>query len=310
MRSSVYEVFRNSFMLGGIAIGATLALATLVTYGAGGTKSAYPHLFYVPIVLAASLRGVTGGVIVGAVAGLLVGPWMPNDVELGVAQTFENWFVRSLLFAGVGTLLGLLFGDLRDRIEALREVNEQTITAFVQAVDAKDPHTAEHSVNVAEYAQAIALELGLGPEDVSRIYSAALLHDIGKIAVPDSILNKPDRLNSEEWTIIKRHPVESVKIIGGIGPFKSYVPGVRHHHERIDGRGYPDGLSGDTVPLDARIIGVADAFEAMTSDRAYRSALTVAEAVEELRLGSGTQFDQDVVHALIKVLVKSPAPLP
>lgn len=310
MRSSVYEVFRNSFMLGGIAIGATLVLATLVTYGAGGTKSAYPHLFYVPIVLAASLRGVTGGVIVGAVAGLLVGPWMPNDVELGVAQTFENWFVRSLLFAGVGTLLGLLFGDLRDRIEALREVNEQTITAFVQAVDAKDPHTAEHSVNVAEYAQAIALELGLGPEDVSRIYSAALLHDIGKIAVPDSILNKPDRLNSEEWTIIKRHPVESVKIIGGIGPFKSYVPGVRHHHERIDGRGYPDGLSGDTVPLDARIIGVADAFEAMTSDRAYRSALTVAEAVEELRLGSGTQFDQDVVHALIKVLVKSPAPLP
>ena len=144
--------------------------------------------------------------------------------------------------------------------------------------------------------------------DVKRIHAAALLHDIGKIAIPGSILNKASRLSNEEYEVIKRHPVESVKIVSGIDQYREYLCGIfRHHHELVDGKGYPDGVSGADFCMDARIIAVADTYEAMTSDRSYRPGMDVAEAIRRLRAGAGTQFDPDVVEALVRVLANPAA---
>jgi len=285
-------------------VGAALAIATLATYYGGGTTHALPHLFYVPVVLGAASFGVRGGFVTGILAGLLCGPLMPHNVELGIPQTFQNWFVRMIFFTAIGVLVGALAGRLRLRIVDLEKLNDQTILAFVRAVDAKDPYTARHSERVAEFARAIAQEMGLPAEAVTRIHRAALLHDIGKIAIPESILNKPGRLTDEEYEVIKRHPVESVRIVSGIDQYREYIDGIRHHHERLDGKGYPDGIGGTELGLDARIIAVADAFEAMTSDRAYRPALPLEDAVRQLQEGAGTQFDPAAVEALIRVVVR------
>lgn len=272
-----------------------------------GTTLVLPHLYYVPIVLAAVSFGVPGGVITGVVAGILCGPWMPQNVALGIPQTLQNWVVRGVFFTGIGALIGAMAGRLRLRIADLEKLNEQTVLAFVRAVDAKDPYTAQHSERVARFARAIAMEMRLPMRDVKRIHAAALLHDIGKIAIPGSILNKASRLSNEEYEVIKRHPVESVKIVSGIDQYREYLCGIRHHHERVDGKGYPDGVSGADFCMDARIIAVADAYEAMTSDRSYRPGMDVAEAIRRLRASAGTQFDPDVVEALVRVLANPAA---
>lgn len=296
-----HDPFQRFAVWGNAGIVLTLGFATAVTYQAGGTTTSFPHLFYVPVVIAAFLYGLPGGAVSGLAAGIICGPWMPQVVDLGLNQSFENWFVRMLFFVVIGSLTGALSGALKGRIVALRELNEQTLRAFVQAIDAKDRYTGEHSTRVAHFAEAIARELALSPEHVERIRRCALLHDVGKIGVPEHILQKPGRLTPEEFRIIQQHPVESAKIISWVDEFRPYMGGVRHHHERLDGQGYPDGLKGEEIPLDARIIAVADAFEAMTSDRAYRARLPEEEALRRLRDGAGTQFCPDVVAAFERV---------
>jgi len=230
---------------------ASLALATAVTYYGGGTTHAFPHLYYIPVGFGAATFNLRGGLITGLLAGVLCGPWMPHDVALGIPQTFQDWIIRTFFFTAIGTLVGSMAARLRRRIVELETLNEQTILAFIRAVDAKDPYTAQHSERVACFARAIAQEMRLPPDVVNRIYRASLLHDVGKIAVPGSILNKPARLSDEEYEIVKRHPIESVKIVSGIDQFREYLDGIRHHHERIDGKGYPDGISGPGLSLDA-----------------------------------------------------------
>lgn len=285
-------------------VAATLVLATVVTYFGGGTTNVFPHLYYVPVALGATAFGLRGGLITAALAGVLCGPWMPHDVANSIPQPVQHWVVRSIFFTGIGVLVGTMAGRLRIRILDLEKLNDQTILAFVRAVDAKDPYTAQHSERVAFFARAIAEEMRLPAHVVKRIHRAALLHDIGKIAVPGNILNKPGTLTDEEYEIIKRHPIESVKIISAIDQFGEFIDGVRHHHERIDGKGYPDGVAGPKICLDARIIAVADAYEAMTSNRAYRAALAPAVAVQRLRDCAGTQFDPDVVDVMVRVVNK------
>lgn len=299
--------FLQPSLLTASVVAAALAIATMATYLGGGTTHVFPHLYYVPVVLGSAIFGVPGGLVAGVLAGVLCGPWMPHNVALDIPQTFQNWIVRAVFYTGVGALVGVLAGRLRLRIADLEKLNDQTILAFIRAVDAKDPYTAQHSERVAHFARAIAQEMRLPLSDVKRIHRAALLHDIGKIAIPDSILNKPSRLSNEEYEIIKRHPIESVKIISGIDQYREYLDGIRHHHERVDGKGYPDGISGSDFSLDARIIAVADAYEAMTSDRAYRPSLGAAEAVRQLRTGAATQFDPAVVEALLRVTGDSDA---
>ena len=173
-------------------------------------------------------------------------------------------------------------------------------------VDAKDPYTAGHSQRVRRIAVAIGEELGLEPEQLDVLRFAGLFHDIGKIGVPDAILTKPARLTELEFEIVKRHPEDGARIVGRLQRMQATVPAILHHHERWDGTGYPQRLAGEEIPLEAAIVGLADAVDAMTTDRPYSSARTLAEATDEVILNSGTQFAPCVVDAFVALVERTP----
>ncbi len=179
---------------------------------------------------------------------------------------------------------------------------EDTATALVNAIDAKDQYSRGHSLRVAEYSKLIAEELDKDAEDCERVYYAALLHDVGKIGISDAIINKSGRLTPEEYGVIKQHPVMGNQILSSIREYPYISIGAHYHHERYDGKGYPDGLKGEEIPEIARIISVADAYDAMTSDRSYRTALPQAFVREEFVKGSGTQFDPNFAQVMIKLI--------
>lgn len=186
--------------------------------------------------------------------------------------------------------------------ENLQDAFVGTIRSLAETIDAKDTYTRGHSERVSLYAEAIARGLGLNGPELQTIRYAGYLHDVGKIGIPDAILSKPGKLTIEEFNIIKKHPVLSEKILTPVNfpfPVQSIV---RHHHERYDGKGYPDGLGGEENPLGARILFVADAYEAMTSDRPYRKALSTQMALGELERNTGTQFDPRVVEVFARII--------
>jgi putative nucleotidyltransferase with HDIG domain len=177
-----------------------------------------------------------------------------------------------------------------------------TAEALAAALEAKDSYTADHAGSIAVLAVEVGREFGLDDEALRDLRYGAIFHDIGKIAIPDAVLNKPGPLTEGEWEIIKRHPIVGEKILAPV-PFLEQVRRiVRHDHERWDGKGYPDGLRGRQIPIGARIVLVVDAFHSMTSDRPYRQAMSEESARLELRANAGTQFDPDVVEAALRVL--------
>lgn len=178
----------------------------------------------------------------------------------------------------------------------------QTLTSLAAAIDAKDSYTKGHSEKVTHYATTIGKELGLNRKQMESLKYASLLHDIGKIGIPDAILNKPEKLDDGEFEVIKGHPELSYHIIKDIDFLNDTLDGIRYHHERMDGRGYPKGLQGDQIPLIARILSVADAFDAMTSKRVYSTAKSTELSILELQSCSGTQFDAKVVDAFVNAL--------
>lgn len=178
----------------------------------------------------------------------------------------------------------------------------QTIVAMAQAVDAKDPYTHDHSRNVTAYTLAIADGMGISGRDRELLWSAALLHDIGKIGIPEAILNKPGRLSDEEFRIIKSHSEKGCQILKPVTAFQGILEIVRHHHERYDGKGYPDGLKENDIPRQARILTVADAYDAMSSDRVYRKSPGAGYAIDQLVERSGTQFDPEIAGLFMRIL--------
>lgn len=178
----------------------------------------------------------------------------------------------------------------------------QFVETMAQALDARDPYTAGHSLRVAEYSYALARAMGLGDEDAETVRLAAQLHDIGKIGIPDAVLTKPGPLNLEEQGLIRLHPQIGCKILKRVGRFEKLLAVVELHHENHDGSGYPYGLAGHGVPIEARIVHVADAFDAMTSTRSYRPALTLRSAVQEIEKHAGKMFDPQVAQAFLKLI--------
>ena len=176
------------------------------------------------------------------------------------------------------------------------------IYALVSTVEAKDPYTYGHSRKVNTYAVALAEAIGLSPEEVSRVSTCALLHDIGKIGVPDKVLNKKGKLNREDWEAIKSHPKLGATIVGNVPNLVPCVSSILHHHERWDGGGYPEGLKGEEISMEARILAIADSFEAMSSARPYRPALCHEKVLKELRHGAGSQFDPELVKVFIDLV--------
>lgn len=194
--------------------------------------------------------------------------------------------------------------DLDVAYKDLKGLYEGIIHSFVNAIDAKSPWTKGHSERVTKYALAIASEMGLHEDERDNLRMAALLHDIGKIGTCDMILDNPNRLTSEEMNCISVHPIKGEMILKPLKQLEILLPIIRYHHERIDGRGYPEGLKGNDIPLLSRIISVADSYDSMTSDRPYRSTLGDRYAISELTKHSGTQFDSQVVEAFLRVLKK------
>lgn len=182
----------------------------------------------------------------------------------------------------------------------LRETFYQTAEALADAIEKRDPYTGNHTRRVMHYSIAISRFMDLTETEMENLRLAAILHDIGKIGVEDSVLRKDSELNNEEYEKIIRHPEIGVDILGHIKSLEGVIPGMKSHHERIDGTGYPDKIKDGDIPLIAKIIAVADTFDAMTTDRPYRSALTDRQAIEELKRFVGTQFDLDVVNAFVK----------
>ncbi|MBI5417194.1 HD domain-containing protein [Candidatus Poribacteria bacterium] len=188
--------------------------------------------------------------------------------------------------------------------KALEDLFLKFITAMVNALDAKSPWTKGHSENVANYFEELAYEMKLNEKEIKKVKLAGLLHDIGKIAIPDNLLNKNGKLTDEEFNIIKRHPLIGTKILEGIEQLKDILPLIKYHHERCDGNGYPDGLNNNEIPLGAKIIHVLDSFDAMTSERPYRPNPGIEYAINELKKYSGTQFDIEIVEAFLRLLAK------
>ncbi|GAV22827.1 HD-GYP domain-containing protein [Carboxydothermus pertinax] len=184
----------------------------------------------------------------------------------------------------------------------LRESYLSTIRALVAALEAKDPYTRGHSERVSDLSVEIAREMGMKPEELENIRFMALLHDVGKIGILDTVLNKKGTLDPEEKDLIQEHPVLGSKIVEEIPFLKQCAGMVRHHHERFDGTGYPDKISGEKIPLGARIIAVADTYDAMTSNRPYRPALTKEQAKREIEQNAGCQHDPQVVKAFLRVI--------
>jgi putative nucleotidyltransferase with HDIG domain len=194
--------------------------------------------------------------------------------------------------------------ELEENSNRISALNEEMLLSMAKVIDMRDSYTMGHSNIVSDYATQIAQRLGLSAEKVELIRTGALLHDIGKIGTPDSILFKPGPLTQEEFDFIKQHPVRGAELVCTNNGMRDLVPLIRHHHERYDGNGYPDGLGGHEIPLEARILCVADSVQAMESDRPYREALRRHEIISEIKDNSGTQFDPLVVDAFLKVYQK------
>ena len=237
-------------------------------------------------VVAASIPGIDRCLGVVCLARLSTnGGFLPDEREmlLGFAQT---------------TAVALQKMVLRENLE--RHLID-TITAFVTAIESKDPYLKGHSARVALYAAEIATVMGMDEEMIQVVSRGAMLHDLGKLSIMDTILRKPDRLTAEEFAIIKAHPVVGERILKPLRFLHRESCAVRSHHERFDGSGYPDGLKGEDIPLVARIVTVADVFDAVTSNRPYRTALPVEAAREEIARGRGTHFDPQVADAFASI---------
>jgi response regulator RpfG family c-di-GMP phosphodiesterase len=192
---------------------------------------------------------------------------------------------------------------VKEQAEKIRSSFLNAIAALVYALEAKDKYTSGHSQRVTQIAIAIAQELGMSPDSINKIQFAGLVHDIGKIGVRESVLDKPGKLTEEEFQDVKRHCEIGERILTPIADDEDINQMVRHHHELYDGTGYPDGLKGESIPLGARVLAVADTFDAMTSDRPYRPAVSVNEALNEISKYANTQFDPAVVAAFLKIPV-------
>ncbi len=195
------------------------------------------------------------------------------------------------------------------RHEQDNKIINESIETFISFIDAKDPYTNGHSKRVAQYTRAIASEMGYEGEELDRIYYIALLHDCGKIGVPDNILGKPGKLTDEEFQIIKSHTVRGGEILSHFKSLENVGEGARYHHERYDGRGYPEGLAGEDIPLIARMICVADSFDAMNTNRVYRKKLTTETIMQEIEANKGKQFDPAIADIMLRLLREDRLPI-
>ena len=300
-------------VLGGA--GTRAAVTEIATRPGGSQRSRRQIVVWTPI------RGAGGRPL--GVAEVTVQPRI-LDASVGSA-TRTVWIAVAIVFAVLALALALLVRgasarlsrqndafqtrtrELLESTQLLEENLLQTVETLNAAVEARDPYTAGHSQRVRRVALAVGRDLGLPSKRLGALGTAALFHDVGKIGIPDSILTKAGPLEPVEAAIMREHVTRGAEIVAKVSSFEDAVPAIRHHHERWDGLGYPDGLSAQAIPLEAAIIGLADAWDAMTTDRPYARALSLNDALMQIRTGRGKQFSPSVVDAFIEVARRRPA---
>jgi putative nucleotidyltransferase with HDIG domain len=278
----------------------------------GGTPNPFVHLMYLPILLAAAGGRPWVAVLVGVVAGVLVGPHYQAQLAGAEGQPDAGWLVRTLIYSLIGGGAGMVFGQLRRSLRASQDLTERLSRSYgnilrtlAALVAERDENTGGHCERVAYHAHELGRQLGLRGHDLERLWWAGLLHDLGKVGIPEYILRKPGKLTAEEYREVQRHAELGSRILLSASPeFAPIAAGVRTHHERWDSKGYPDGLAGEAIPLFGRILAVADVFEVLTSHRPYREPSSVPEALAELQRHAGSQFDPRVVEALLRLAVE------
>jgi putative nucleotidyltransferase with HDIG domain len=326
-RRSVRRVSSNLFSAGMISLAAGaagLVLNATLRYAFHETNAAKYHSFFAVTVALLPATAVHVLVNVGLLSGLFslrgktkfFRAWKENlswaapialptsaVASLAYLALQYNWLVMVII--GAPILIAINFGhrqyrnNMHQRIELLEKAHRETIEALAVAINAKDEVTHEHVLRVQIYAAGVARLLGCDDGEIEALRAGALLHDIGKIAVPDYILNKPGKLTASEFEQMKMHTIVGAQILGRVDFHYPVVPIVRHHHERWDGCGYPDGLKGEEIPLTARILTVVDCFDALREDRQYRRGLTREEAIDFLMKNTGSQYDPRVVGIFI-----------
>ena len=294
---------RRDAILTALLVAALLLLTAFVVYQTNGTGQPFLHLAYLPVVIASLSLGVVSGVLTALVAGLLVlGPLMPLDVAAAEMQVLPNILYRTFFLLLVALMSGSFGESIRRRRhsaeanhEKLQRLYFRNLRLFANLVSERDRETAYHCERVAHNCVLLGRRFGLSELELSQLYWSGMLHDLGKLGVPEAILQKPAALTDEEFEIVKRHAKLGADFLVSLSrAFEPVAAGVRWHHERWDGTGYPDGLAGEEIPLSARILAVADVFEAVTSERPYHHALDAESAMEIIRAGSGSHFDPDL----------------
>ena len=256
-------------------------------------RNRYGESFNVPVIfltgdedLSTEMKGLNLGA-----ADFVRKPFYPETLILRIRKTIE-----------LSRLQRTLAKEVDNKTKENTRLTLHVVQTLAKAIDAKDTYTNGHSDRVANYSREIAKRLGYSEKEQDEMYMIGLLHDVGKIGVPDQIINKTDRLTDEEFEEIKKHPTTGHKILKTIKEMPQLAYGARWHHERIDGRGYPDGLKGNEIPEEARIIAVADAYDAMTSNRSYRKVMPQATVREEIIKGKGKQFDENIADIMIDMI--------
>lgn len=290
-----------------LVVATSEALTYLVIRATGGLPNAFGHLAYAGIVLAAYRFGWRGAVLTGLVAGFLLGPFADATGLRNDGQ--QAWLTRTVAYAGIGLLTGILFQRSRSSIRAWRDTavrvaarEREGMIALARGAEAKDTDTGDHIKRVQGLSERLALASGISSEGATAIGWAGMLHDVGKLHVPDRILLKPGPLSADEWAIMRMHPVWGEQILADGEGFTMARRIARWHHENFDGTGYPDGLAGIHIPFEARIVRVADAFDAITHTRPYQKARSIEEALEELDRWAGRQFDPELIALLIALV--------
>ena len=257
----------------------------------------FRRLYFLPIIYAAYSFGLRGGLATAALVSLLYLPFILTRIHDPVHR-FDQ-FLEIAVFHGIGLITGTLSQKEKEAFRRLENLTLGVIRSLVTAVEAKDRYTKGHSVRVMQVAMVLGRKMKLSSSELRRLQIGALLHDIGKMALDLSILHKHSRLQEAEFQVVKKHPEWGARILGKIDELKDILPVVLHHHEKYDGTGYPSSLSKTRIPLPARIIAVADTFDAMTSDRPYRKALSVSEALREMKSASGISLDPELVDLFL-----------
>lgn len=286
-----------------LVIGLMLCLAGTVVYFTGGTQYAYLHLMYIPITFSAFLFREKGGIFAGLVAGLIVGPLMPLNVENSISQPLHTIMYRTFFFILIGAFVGYMSKWLKihlirsqENFNQIAMVYANTLQNYAKMVSARDEQTAYHCERVAYNSQILGHAIGLDEKGINTLYWSGLLHDVGKIGIKEEILLKPGKLTEEEFAEMTRHTVIGHELIHSLSEdLEAVAEGVCYHHEKWDGSGYPDGLKGCDIPLIGRIIAIVDVFEALTSERPYKKAWDPDEAMVFIIKNKGIHFDPELV---------------